>query len=89
MAKETNCAGLTLKRVRHIMRAELGLKFKRMRTVNPRANCNAAMIQRQQFALLLLGQMMEGKRVINVDESAIGQGLFVRNAWCNADERAR
>ena len=70
------------------MRIELGLKFKRMRTVNPRANSNAAMIQRQQFALELLGQMMEGKRVINVDESALGQGLFVRNAWCKAGERA-
>lgn len=44
------------------------------------------MIQRQQFALLLLGQMMEGKRIINVDESAIGQGVYYKKAWCKAGE---
>lgn len=65
---------------------ELGFKFKRLKTINPRANCNAAMIQRQQFALLLLGQMMEGKRIINIDESALGQGLYIRRAWCKGGE---
>ena len=67
---------------------ELGLKFKRLKTLNPRANCNAAIIQRQQFALLLLGHMMEGKRIINVDESALGQGVYIRKAWCKGGKPA-
>ena len=25
--------------------------------------------------------MMEGKRIINIDESAIGQGVFIRKGW--------
>ena len=37
---------LTLKRVRHIMKVDLGLKYKRLKKVNPRANCSSAMIQR-------------------------------------------
>lgn len=60
---------------------DLGLKFRRLKILNPRANGNAALIQRQQFALALIGAMMEGKRVINIDESAIGQGVFIRKGW--------
>jgi hypothetical protein len=26
--------------------------------------------------------MMEGKRVINIDESAVSQGVFIRKGWC-------
>ena len=25
--------------------------------------------------------MMEGKRIINIDESAIGQGVFINKGW--------
>ena len=36
---------------------------------------------------MLLDGLIQGKRVINVDESALGQGLFVRKAWFRAGER--
>ena len=35
---------LSLKRVRRIMKADLGLKYKRVKTMNARANFTAAMI---------------------------------------------
>ena len=63
---------LKLKRVSQIMANNLGLKFKRLKKVDVRANCNQALIQRQQFAMTLIGLLLEGKRIINVDESAIG-----------------
>ena len=72
---------LKLKRVSQIMASNLGLKFKRLKKVDVRANCNQALIQRQQFAMTLIGLLLEGKRVINVDESAIGQGVYYRSGW--------
>ena len=31
--------------------------------------------------MTLIGLLLEGKRVINVDESAIGQGVYYRSGW--------
>ena len=44
MVRHESGMNLTSKRVRHIMKVDLGLKYKRLKTVNPRANCSAAMI---------------------------------------------
>ena len=63
------------------MISELGLRFKCLKAINPRTNCDRAMIQRQQYALFLLNEMLEGKRIINIDESAVGQGVFVKKGW--------
>ena len=79
--KDSDVDGITKKRVRHIMRYELGLKFKKTRTVNSRANLLTSRVQRQQFAMRLIGLMIEGKRIINIDESAVGQGVFIRRSW--------
>ena len=38
-------------------------------------------MQRQRFALKLIEMMSAGKRIINIDESALSQGLFVRQSW--------
>ena len=80
-AKLQGADDLKLKRVHQIMARNLGLKFKRLKTINVRANCKQALIQRQQFALTLISLMLEGKRVINVDESAVGQGVYYRSSW--------
>jgi hypothetical protein len=42
---------LPRKAVRRIMVAELGLRFRPLKTVNQRANSNMAVIQRQQYAI--------------------------------------
>ena len=67
--KTSNVGGLTKKRIGHIMRHELGLKFKKTRIVNSRANLLTSRFQRQQFAMRLISLMVEGKRIINIDES--------------------
>ena len=53
------------------MRRELGLKYKRVRVVAPRANMLQPRVQRQRFALTLIEEMHAGKRIINVDESTM------------------
>ena len=74
-------SGLTKKRVSRIMATELGLRFKRAKVVNERANLLNSRVQRQRFAVKLIRMMSSGKRVINIDESALNQGQFIRNTW--------
>ena len=63
------------------MVSELGLRFKRAKVVNERANLLNSRVQRQRFASKLIEMMFTGKRVINIDESSMNQGLFVRKSW--------
>ena len=74
-------AGLTRRKVRQIMTSQLGLKFKRMKTLATRANSICCLYQRQQFALKLISLMMTGKRVLNIDEASISQTAFIRKGW--------
>ena len=69
------------KRVRHIMKAKLGLKFKRAKPIAARTNTVCCRYQRQQFALKLIGEMSTGKRIINIDEASLSQANFVRQGW--------
>ena len=54
------------------MSTELGLRYKRTKPVNNRANKPQALVQRQRFALQLIELMMSGQRIINIDESSVG-----------------
>ena len=63
------------------MTAELGLKFKRTKTLANSANSVCCLYQRQQFALNLIHAMVAGKRIINIDEASLGQSSFLRQAW--------
>ena len=80
--KASGVSGLNKKHVGQIMRCKLGLKYKKSRVVNSRANLLSSRVQRQQFAMRLIQQMVDGKRVINIDESAVGQAVFIRQSWC-------
>ena len=46
--------GLSKKRIGRIMTQDLGLRFKKARVVNERANLLSSRVQRQQFALSLI-----------------------------------
>ena len=87
--KQQEVNDISAKMLRRIMISELGLRFKMLKAVNPRTNCDRAMVQRQQYALFLLNEMLEGKRIINIDESAVGQGVFIRKGWTVAGSQAK
>ena len=55
------------------MASELGLRFKKARVVNARANLLTSRVQRQQFARKLIGLMFDGKRVINMTSRPWGK----------------
>ena len=63
------------------MQTNLGLKFKKMKTLAARANSVCCLYQRQQFAITLIKLMMSGKRILNVDEANLNQATFVRKGW--------
>lgn len=72
---------LGLKKVRSVMRDELGLKFKKSRPILARTNCISSRYQRQQSALHLIDALMAGKRVLNIDEASLSETSFIRKGW--------
>lgn len=72
---------ISLKRVSRVMRDNLGLKFKKAKSIAARTNCVSCLYQRQVFAKKLIDEMMTGKRVINIDEASLSEARFVRKAW--------
>ena len=55
--------------VRDVMKKDLGMGYRRARTVTIQANSERCLVLRQQFALRFLPLMESGHRIINVDES--------------------
>ena len=67
--------------MRGVMKSVLRLRYKRSKVLNHRANLPTCLVQRQQYALKLIEIMLSGKRVINIDESTMGQAVFARKSW--------
>ena len=67
--------------VRNIMRKCLGLKYKAVQYTEVQANSERCLVLRQQYALILLGLLQAGKRLINVDESWVDQTSYTRRHW--------
>jgi hypothetical protein len=60
---------------------ELGLKYKAVTYVNPQANCERCLVLRQQYAVVMLGLLQKGKRIINIDETWIDTTSYTRRHW--------
>ena len=71
--------------VRNVMKKDLGMSYRRARTVTVQANSERCLVLRQQFALRLLPLMESRRRIINVDESWLNQTRFNRKLWVPAD----
>ena len=52
-----------------------------MKKLNPQANSARNLILRQQYALVMMQLLSEGKRVINIDETWLNETSFVRRTW--------
>ena len=68
--------------VHKIMRTNLGMKFRKIKSISLTANSVKNLILRQQFALEFLKIDLNKKVIINVDESWIGMADFRRRKWC-------
>lgn len=68
--------------LRHIMRYDLKMRYKKIIPLALTANSPRNLILRQQFALAFLEIDLEKKVVISVDESWLGMSDFRRRKWC-------
>jgi hypothetical protein len=68
-------------RVNHILRYDLGLRYKPLLYGAPEANTERCMVLRQQFAIRFLQILKDGKRVYNIDESWIDSMNYTRGHW--------
>lgn len=84
--KESN--GIEVKNwvLRDIMRAELDLRYKRIKEMSWQGNCDRNKILRQQFAMNLLELDFSKKTVLNIDETWLGVADFRRYKWCRHGE---
>ena len=67
------------------MKKELRMGYRRATTVPIQTNIERCLVLRQQYALKMLPLLESGRRIINVDESWLGQTRFVRRHWVPAD----
>ena len=67
--------------VRKIMRHDLGMRYKKISHVALHTNSPKNLILRQRYAIELVALLNNGKRIINIDESWIGQSDFRRRKW--------
>ena len=52
-----------------VMKEDLGMKYKRIKSISNEGNSPKNLVLRQQFALKLIGLLGAGKTILNVDET--------------------
>ena len=67
--------------VRDIMKKELYMSYKKIKPISAHANSEQNLVCRQQFALKLIELLVEGKTILNIDETWIGMADFRRMKW--------
>ena len=70
--KKTNDA-LNEKKLNKILHQRCHLYYGKIRHVPKLGNSNRSLYLRQQFAKVMINQMWEGKAILNIDQSPIGQ----------------
>ena len=64
-----------------IMREDLGMRYKKVKSVSIHANSPKNMVLRQQFALKYIELLRRGKTILCIDESWLGMTDFRRMKW--------
>ena len=55
--------------IRSVMKNDLGMKYRKIKSISNQGNSPRNLVLRQQFALKYIQLMNEGKTIINVDET--------------------
>ena len=67
--------------IRQVLRHDLGCRYRRIKKVPYHGNSPRCLILRQHYALFMLEQLARGTRVINIDQSWLGESCFQRQRW--------
>ena len=72
---------VSLSTVRSVMREELGMRFRKIKTVSLHSNSEKNLVLRQRWALEFLAQARKKKVFLNIDETWLGMSDFRRMKW--------
>ena len=67
--------------VRKIMKDTLGMSYRKIKFMSIHTNSEKNLVLRQRFAIEFLELMKKGKRIINIDETWLGQTDFRKMKW--------
>ena len=67
--------------VRSVMKEDLGMRYRKIKTVSLHSNSEKNLVLRQRWALEFLNQARKRKIFLNVDETWIGMSDFRRRKW--------
>ena len=67
--------------VRDVMREELGMRYRKIKTVSLHSNSEKNLVLRQRWSLEFLTQARKKRVFINVDETWLGMSDFRRMKW--------
>ena len=57
------------------------MSYLKCKKLNTQANSDRALVLRQQYALVMMGLLSDGKRIINIDETWLNETNFTRRTW--------
>ena len=72
---------VTTARVQAVFKQQLGLSYRRTRTVAPHCNSQRCLVLQQQYALTMLPLLQSRTRIVNVDETWLSESTFYRKHW--------
>ena len=67
--------------VASVMKQELGMRYRKIKTVSLHSNSERNLVLRQRWALEFLAQARKKKVFINIDETWLGMSDFRRMKW--------
>ena len=82
LTKEKQEADVSRQQVRHVMKQEFGLVYRRAFKVPIQSNSERCLVLRQQYAMVMLDLLLSGKKIINVDQSWVNETNFTNMMWC-------
>ena len=71
----------TVQAVRKVLRHDLGLRFRKVKTIPYQGNMQRCLVLRQKYALTMIEILLSGKRVLNIDETFLISTDFRRCKW--------
>jgi hypothetical protein len=67
--------------VRNVLKKDMGLKFAKVKKLTMKVNSIRNLNMRQKCARLMIDMLHEGKRILNIDETWVGQTNYSRSSW--------
>ena len=72
---------VTLLEIQKVMKEDLGMTYRKVLPIPIHGNSSKNLVLRQQFAKRMIQLLLEGKTIINFDESWIAMTDFRRRKW--------